>query len=313
MQIRRCAAGIEVLAPAKVNLFFEVLSRRDDGFHEIETLMAPINLYDTLVFESAPPGKVSLVARWAAGLLLPSAANPRRDLPATDVFGNLPLGEENFAVRAIRLLAGRAGIECSGKLQLTKRIPAASGLGGGSSDAAAALLAANLAWNLNWPTAQLANVAAEIGSDVPFFLTARPTICRGRGEKIETIDGLATVHLVVVRPPEGLQTAAVYRQCEIGNPPQMVTATVNAIRSNRLADIGPVAHNRLLTAARRLSPWVDRVLQQLQVENCPAIGMSGSGTSCFAVCPTASHARCVAARLRCRRPAIGWVQAVRTL
>jgi 4-diphosphocytidyl-2-C-methyl-D-erythritol kinase len=313
VQIRRGATGIEVLAPAKVNLFFEVLNRRDDGFHEIETLMAPIDVYDTLVLESAPPGKVSLVTRWATGLLLPSATVPAGEVSAADVFGNLPFGEENLAVRAIRLLAQRAGIDCGAKLQLIKRIPAAAGLGGGSSDAASALLAANLAWELNWSTAQLAVVAAEIGSDVPFFLTSRAAICRGRGERIEPLNGLATIHMVVVRPPEGLQTAAVYRQCQIGNPPRQIDPIMNALRTNRLAELGPVAPNRLLDAARRLSPSIDRVLNQLAAENCPSIGMSGSGTSCFAICRSACHARAVAARLRCRRPTIGWVQAVCTV
>jgi 4-diphosphocytidyl-2-C-methyl-D-erythritol kinase len=313
VQIRVGAAGIEVLAPAKVNLFFEVLSRRDDGFHEIETLMAPISVYDTLVFESSPLGKVSLSARWITGIPRLMAEVPSAESSTTHVFGDLPQGEENLAVRAIRLLAQRAGTNCGAKLQLIKRIPAAAGLGGGSSDAAAALLAANLAWRLGWSTDQLAVVAAEIGSDVPFFLTSRSAICRGRGERIDPIQGLGSVHLVVVRPPAGLQTALVYQHCQIERPARQVEPIVNALRYNDLMALGPVVHNRLLASARRLSPWIDRVLEALQIQNCPAVGMSGSGTSCFGICRSAQHARAVAARLRCHRPAFSWVQAVCTV
>jgi 4-diphosphocytidyl-2-C-methyl-D-erythritol kinase len=313
VQIRRCAAGIEILAPAKVNLFFEVLNRRDDGYHEVETLMVPISVYDTLRFESAPPGKVSLVARWGAGLLRQTGEVQTGEPPPTPVFGDLPQGEQNLAVKAVRLLAQRAGTDWGAKLHLVKRIPAAAGLGGGSSDAAAALLAANLIWKLNWPIDILAGVAAEIGSDVSFFLKSRTSICRGRGDSIEPISGKVSVHLVIIRPPAGLATALVYRHCQIVTPPRQIEPVVNALGHNNLSALGPIAHNRLLQAARTLSPWIDRTLEVLRGENCPAIGMSGSGSSCFALCRTAQHARNVAARLRCRQPGIGWIQAVCTV
>ncbi|HEY2826581.1 MAG TPA: 4-(cytidine 5'-diphospho)-2-C-methyl-D-erythritol kinase [Pirellulales bacterium] len=313
MQIRWGATGIEILAPAKINLFFEVLNRREDGFHEIESLIVPINIYDTLYLEKAPPGKVSFATRWIAAPLMPPIAAQHAIPSATDLFGTLPQGEENHAIRAIRLLAQRAGIVCGAKLHLVKRIPAAAGLGGGSSDAAAALLAANCAWKLNWSIAQLATIAAEIGSDVPFFLLSRPAICRGRGEIIEPVSGLGTINLVVVRPPEGLNTAAVYRQCQVGNPPLKVDSMINALRTNRLADFGRLAHNRLLAPARTLSKWVDHVLDVLKSENCPVIGMTGSGSSCFAICRSAVHARHIEARLKSRRATIGWVQMAATV
>ncbi len=154
MQIRLSASRVEILAPAKINLFFEVLGRRDDGFHEIETLMVPIGLYDTLIVEDDPSGQVTITPRWSAGLADVRIATLRVNSAAAnpDV---LPVGEQNIAVRAIRLLAQKAGINRGVKLQLIKRIPAAAGLGGGSSDAAAALMAANLVWKLGWTPAQL--------------------------------------------------------------------------------------------------------------------------------------------------------------
>jgi len=306
VQIRRGDNHVEVLAPAKVNLFFEVLSRRGDGFHEIETLMAPVSLYDTLMLADEPSGEVSIECRQVTGL----DAEPGQTESNAET---IPEGDANIAVRAVKRLAALAGIERGAKLQLVKRVPMAAGLGGGSSDAAAALVAANLVWRLKWRPEQLAEVAAELGSDVPFFLGRGPAICRGRGEKITPTKGLGNLHLVLVRPPAGLSTAAVYQACQPGEPPQTVNSMVERLRRNGVAAVGPVAHNRLLDAARRLSPWIDRTLNSLRKENCPAIGMSGSGTTCFAVCRNATQARQVAARVR--NPARGgsWLKVVSTI
>lgn len=308
MQIRRRASEIEVIAPAKINLFFEVASRRQDGFHEIETLMVPVGLYDTLALRDDPSGQVTLRARWAVGVTMPDcgAAGGLQPAPLSDI----PQGEENLAVRAVSLLAHAAGINRGAQLRLIKRIPAGAGLGGGSSDAAAALLAASLAWNLGWPISQLAVIAAQIGSDVPFFLYSRSSVCTGRGERIQPVSGIAKLNLVIVSPPGGLSTAAVYKACKPGSPPQAVDPTIHALRTGGLEMIGPLVHNRLLEPARRMSPWIDRVLDRVSAEHCPAVGMSGSGTSCFAVCRSASHARGVAARLRHGKSEIGTVWAV---
>jgi 4-diphosphocytidyl-2-C-methyl-D-erythritol kinase len=305
VQIRRSATNVEILAPAKINLFFEVLSRRSDGFHEIVTLMFPVDLYDTLVLEDNPTGQLVLAARWAIKQQTQpgSPAQPA----AAGQFGTLPEAEQNHAVRAIRLLARRAGINRGAKLQLIKRIPAAAGLGGGSSDAAAALLAANLAWSLNWPLEQLQAVAAELGSDVPFFLTSRPAICRGRGEQIELVHGLGKLHLVLVKPPVGLSTAAIYQACQVANPPRQVEPVLEALRTNHWAALGPQAHNQLLEPARRLSPYIDQVLNYLAEEDCQVVGMSGSGSGCFGLCRTAIQARQVAAKISSRHPKIGLV------
>jgi 4-diphosphocytidyl-2-C-methyl-D-erythritol kinase len=311
VQIRRSATGIEVLAPAKINLFFEVLSRRSDGFHEIETLMVPLGWYDTLYLEDAPSGQVSLTARWALAYGQRSG-NAAQGAPA-DQFGNLPEAEHNHALRAIRLLAQHAGIDRGAKLRLIKRIPAAAGLGGGSSDAAAALLAANLAWSLNWPLAQLQATAAELGSDVPFFLTARPAICRGRGEQIEIVSNLGRLYLVVIKPPVGLSTPSIYQACQVANPPRQVGPVLEAVRKQNWQAIGPQFHNQLLEPARRMSPWIDQVLNCLAVENCQPVGMSGSGSACFAVCRSAVHARRVAARLRNAHPELGMVWSVNSV
>jgi 4-diphosphocytidyl-2-C-methyl-D-erythritol kinase len=213
----------------------------------------------------------------------------------------LPTGNDNIAVRAVELLRRRAGVERNGAIRLTKRIPSAAGLGGGSSDAAAALAAANLTWNLGWTRERLLPLAAELGSDVPFFLHRGPAICRGRGEQVTQVRRFGELFVVVVRPPQGLRTAAVYQ----ASRPRTGATAVGAMpvherllsRDWRRLEI----YNALTPAARELSPWVERLEREFAGTGCLADGMSGSGTSWFGVCRSARHARCVSGRLRSRQ------------
>jgi len=217
----------------------------------------------------------------------------------------LPEGNDNVAMRAVELLRRRAGVRSGGALQLTKRIPLAAGLGGGSSDAAAALVAANLGWRLGWSQGRLQELAAEIGSDVPFFLGSGPAVCRGRGERIEPLRGLPARHFVVVAPPAGLSTAAVYRACTPAQRPRPVEPLIEALREGSPRRIGPAMHNQLQEPAQKLSDWIGRALRELESVDCESVQMSGSGTSCFGICRHARHARRAARQLRAR----GWRQA----
>ena len=135
-------------------------------------------------------------------------------------FEDVPRDGKNLVLRAVELVRRRTGTKQGARLRLIKRIPTAAGLGGGSSDAAAALVAANLGWKLGLSLPELAALAAELGSDVPFFLNRGPAVCRGRGERIEPADGLGLMNFVVVRPPEGLATAAVYGVCRPAASPR---------------------------------------------------------------------------------------------
>lgn len=297
MNVHRLAASALVRAPAKLNLFFEILARRGDGFHEVETLMAPISLYDTLVASSGPPGTIRLTCRWS---------HPGDGA----ALGELPAEEKNLAWRAARLLASRAGVDAGLQLDLVKRIPTAAGLGGGSSDAAAALLAANAVWNLGWSRTQLAELAAELGSDVPFFLSAGPAICRGRGELVEPVPGLGALHAVVVRPPEGLATASVYAQCRVPEEPRSAGPLVAALVHGDARELGLLIYNALEEAADGLSPWVARLRREFAHEDCLAAQQSGSGSAYFGICRHARHARRVARRLQAR--GLGRVYAVST-
>src|SRR5262245_45143331 len=166
MLIAREADCVAAWAPAKVNLFLEVLFRRGDGFHELQTLLVAISLHDTLVFTEESTGAIRLLCS-------------QRDLST---------GPDNLIVRAAEVLRRHTGCRRGARIHLVKRIPMAAGLAGGSTDAAAALACLNSLWDLGLPTSTLTELAAGIGSDVPFFLSPTAAAwCTGRGEKIEPL------------------------------------------------------------------------------------------------------------------------------
>lgn len=288
MYVLRRRTRIEIWAPAKLNLFLEVLGRRDDGFHEIETLMVPISLFDTLSLSTREDQQIELRCQWLPG---DGRAQGRCDLPTDD--GNL-------VVKALQRLRERSNCPSGIRVELVKCIPVAAGLGGGSSDAAAALVGANLLWNLGWNTKQLAAVAAEIGSDVPYFLYGSASVCRGRGEKVEPLADRLRLDLVVVRPPSGLSTPAVYRHTKIPTVPNRVTALLESWREREQRGVSRHMFNRLQPAAAEVSPWIGRLKAEFDRIDVLGHQMSGSGSSYFGLCRSARHARRVSSVLQSR-------------
>src|SRR5947209_3944763 len=162
--------SLELLAPAKVNLTLEVLGRRSDGYHEIVTLIQTIDLCDALILAAGHGIELEVVGDAVAGV---------------------PEGEANLAAKAAHSLKSEAGrTDLGAHIRLAKQIPAAMGLGGGSSDAAAVLRGLNQLWDLRFTTDHLARVAATLGSDVPFFLYCGTAVCRGHGEIVEPMADL---------------------------------------------------------------------------------------------------------------------------
>jgi 4-diphosphocytidyl-2-C-methyl-D-erythritol kinase len=310
MHIRRLATHVEVLAPAKVNLFLEVLTKRPDGYHELETLLVAVAIYDKLVFEAREGEEILLNCRWGLGDSASELARERQfDAAREAIFGDIPAGPQNLVWRAIARLRDAAGIKRGAAVWLIKRIPAAAGLGGASTDAAAALLAANEAWELHWPWQRLVELAAELGSDVPFFLTRGAAVCRGRGEQIEPLS-VPRLHLIVVRPPVGLSTPLVFQGCRPASDPIRLTAIVAALRRGETDAAGKQLKNRLQSAAASLTPWIATLQDEFRKQGLLGHQMSGSGSSCFGLCHTARQARRIAARLRSRR--MGAVSAAAT-
>ena len=305
-------SSVHVDCSAKLNLFLEVLGKRDDGFHEIETLMSAVSIYDSLYFSSNTSHDIHLSCQWASGLDARGSTSAG-DLPGC--LGTLPLESDNIVWRAVQRLRHEAGVEPGATIRLVKRIPAMAGLGGASSNAAAALLAANHVWNLNWPRARLARLAADLGSDVPFFLAPRSSgsamaVACGRGEQIEQLNTMPRLHFVVVRPPAGLSTPQVYSRCRPADRPVSLGRMVEALRSGNPARVGALLSNRLQSAATELSPWIERIRVAFNRLDCLGHSMSGSGTSYFGLFRNARHAARQAVRLRSTR--LGYVFTLRT-
>jgi 4-diphosphocytidyl-2-C-methyl-D-erythritol kinase len=278
--------------PAKVNLTLEVLARRPDGFHELETLMLAVSVFDTLVIEPTTASQLSVHCQWASGL---SAGVTNG--AATELWQPLPATNDNLVWKALDQLRTAAGIERGARVELIKRIPAQAGLGGASADAAAALLAANAAWQLHWPVARLAELAATLGSDVAFFLTGGAAICRGRGEQIEVVRA-PRCSLVIVRPPIGLSTPAVFKKCRPATTRLAAVGVQQAFARGDLAAAARSMHNGLQAPAEELSPWIGKLRTAFASSGCVAHQMSGSGSSYFGLCWHVGQARRLARRLR---------------
>ena len=180
---------MQLYAPAKINLSFEIKGRREDGFHEIETLMAPISLADRLTIER---GKIGGGVQFFCDD--PSLSN----------------GEENLVVRAARLFQKATKLGAGVEIALEKRIPHGAGLGGGSSDAATTLLRLNELFETGLDQKVLSELGAQIGSDVPFFILGSAAICRGRGEIVEAARLPTSFNLLLVKPDFGVPTPWAY-------------------------------------------------------------------------------------------------------
>jgi 4-diphosphocytidyl-2-C-methyl-D-erythritol kinase len=286
-------------APAKLNLFLEVLGRRSDGFHELETLMVPIQLFDQLAFTPSDAPSSSELGE----LLLDVRTCWRADAP---VAATIPTGRENLVVKALELLRERSGCRFGAHVRLTKRIPPAAGLGGGSSDAACALRLANRAWKLNWDHERLTDLAAEIGSDVPFFLAEGSAICRGRGERVERLPARRPLHFVVVRPPTGLATCDVFRAYDEDLPKsdadrRRISEFESRFRSGSWTALPTAMFNRLQRAAGSISHWVAKMHSLFGRLDFVAHQLTGSGSAYFGVCRHAQHARRLASIVKTRQ------------
>jgi 4-diphosphocytidyl-2-C-methyl-D-erythritol kinase len=269
MLIRRFGPVVRAWAPAKVNLFLEVLARRPDGYHELATLMVAVSLYDTLEFKDEPGGAVRLAC----------------DQPS------LSAGPDNLVCRAAEVLRRRAGLRQGAAIRLVKRIPLAAGLAGGSSDAAATLAGLNALWRLGWGREKLAELGAELGSDVPFFFATPAAWCTGRGERVEPVALERALDFVLVCPPVGLSTAQVFRAVTVPSPPRTSEAVRHAAAAGDVEELGRLLHNRLQAPAAGLCPAVSDAHARLAALAPAGVLMSGSGSTVFALCRGPGEAR----------------------
>ena len=251
--------------PAKINLALSVSGPRPDGYHDVETVYHAISLYDDV---AAYPDEDFVIATIG------------------DQADQVPTGEDNLAVRTARLLAAHAGYTAGGvRLRVRKRIPVAGGMAGGSADAAAALLACDHLWGTALAREELIELAAELGSDVPFCLVGGTAVGRGRGDHVVPALARGDYHWVVALADGGLSTAAVYAECDrlrTGRrlpAPAVQAAMMQALRTGDAVALGAAMTNDLQPAAVNLRPELARTLEVGIDDGALGALVSGSGPS----------------------------------
>ena len=288
---------LEIASPAKVNLFLELFGRRTDGFHEIETVMCSVALYDRLRFSPRQDSEIRLTANFGSQGNLPKEQDP------------IPTDGRNLICRSLELVRSMAqelgqAENCRGgiNVHLQKNIPSAAGLGGASSNSAATLIAANFIWKLNWSAEQLANAASQLGSDIAFFLTGGTAICRGRGELVSPLNATSGIPIVIAKPADSLSTKTVFEQVKPTSQTHDSSTLTQLVQNGSVGAIGRHLFNRLQEFAQPLTDQISILQGEFEKLNCLGHQMSGSGSSYFGVFENATTARLAAASLSSRLP-----------
>lgn len=286
---------LEKSSPCKVNLILNILGKRPDGFHELETVMHPVPVFDRLSFSRAPHG-IEL-----------SCNHP-----------DLPTDSRNLVYRAAAAFLQLARITDGIKLHLEKQIPLAAGLGGGSGNAATTLLGLNELFGSPLSPAQLESIAASLGSDIPFFLQTGPALATGRGEKIESLPpfpALRGAAFFLVHPGFGIATAWAYQQlarfpAALNGTPGRAQKLVALLRNTDLPAAGAAFYNSLEAPALEKYPLLTLFQEFLRAHGAATTLMSGSGSTTFALFPSLSAAQAALDPFRARFGATNWVAIV---
>ena len=260
-------ASVTVRVPAKVNLHLSVGPPRADGYHDLATVFQAVGLWDD----------VTVSERAVSGIEMAIEGEGE---------GFVPLDESNLAWRAAVLLADHAGVEPAVSIHLRKGIPVAGGMAGGSADAAATLLACDALWDLGTSKATLLELAADLGSDVPFALVGGTAIGTGRGERLTQVLGNGQYHWVFALAEQGLSTPRVYAECDRLRTDARVRDAyipdriMQALRTGDPVLLGSALHNDLQPAALSLRPALRQVLETGNEFGALGGLVSGSGPTC---------------------------------
>jgi len=266
---------LEKKSHCKVNLLLNILGRRADGFHELETVMQPVDFFDALAFE-----------RGGKGIQLSCSDK------------NLPVDSRNLIFRAAEKFLAAAKISDGVKIHLEKKIPLAAGLGGGSSNAATTLLALNELFGKPPPGEKLNEIAASLGSDVPFFLQDKPALATGRGEKIQPVadfPALAGKAFLLIHPGFGISTPWAYQNLSrfpetLNGQKNRANDLVATLQSNNWPAIADAFYNSLEAPAFEKFPVLKLYQEFLLTDGALAALMSGSGSTTFAIAENISAA-----------------------
>jgi len=281
------ADRVEITAPAKINLALHVTGRRGDGYHLLETLVVFADFGDRLEIGRSDRDSFAIAGPYGAGL---------------------SCGSDNLVIVARdRLRATEPRARAPLSIRLDKRLPVASGVGGGSSDAVAAMIGIDRLLGLSLTKERLVAAAAPLGADMAMCLAARPLIARGIGDEIEPVEGLPALPLVLVNPGVAMPTPAVFSRLAIRTNPPL--PPLPAERSTEaLLDWLRTTRNDLHAPAALVAPVIDEVLAALEREGAGLARMSGSGATCFGIFTSLPQARDAVAAISRRQP--DWFAAV---
>lgn len=289
---------MEYFSPAKINLYLYVTGRRPDGFHELNSLFAKLDIADRLTFIRLPAHE---------GPLLDMDGGPALPIRLTTSEPNLPTDRRNFIVQAAeRLLkvVGERAVSMPVEINLVKNVPLGGGLGGGSSNVAVTLTALNKLWEAGLGSGELSELAAEISSDAPFFFGPAQALITGRGEHVSPLPRVWPFHAVLICPPFGCHTAEVYRAFAAGIrtplPDRLLTPT-DFWRTDGSpcppTEMAPQLVNMLLPAAMHVQPTLENILAEASDLSHRPIHLSGSGSTLFILADTPEGAGQIVARL----------------
>ena len=254
-------------SPSKLNVFLEVLGKRSDGYHELETVMLRTDLSDSMRFTPREDGKLKL-----------TLVGAHRCIDAA----KFPLDESNLILKAAIALRELTGCQTGAEIEIAKNIPMQAGMGGASGNAATTLLVLNKLWNLDLDKAVLHQIAAKLGSDINFLLSGyRAAMCRGRGEQVVPIPVGGCLDFVVFIPKQGNSTADIFRRLDLSSERKRSSQIISEISGGCSRRISMCLFNRLTAPAMGVNPNMARLIQRsLQCSSVPLL-MSGSGSTCF--------------------------------
>jgi len=265
---------IKLRAYAKINLGLRILGKRADGYHDIETILHRIDIYDELSFSKSET--ISL----------------ETDAP------EIPSGEENLCIRGARLLSSHSGAKGGARISLRKKIPAGAGLGGGSSDAAATLLGLNELWGLDLKHEELHRLAAQLGSDVPYFVRKGTAYAAGRGEILEYFPLKLPYWIVVMYPNIHVSTAWAYQQVRIEKSDRKDDLRDNLVDNLHDGEIlKQLIRNDFEPVVFRAHPELSEIKQEYYEHGALFAQMSGSGSSMYGLFESEGGARSVCEKL----------------
>jgi 4-diphosphocytidyl-2-C-methyl-D-erythritol kinase len=263
-QIRMVKNGLSVLAPAKINLSLLIAGRRPDGYHNIETVMAKVAWYDRIVIERGRKKGIELVCRgphWS------------------------PQGEENLIYRACKLLLDESRHQADVKITLWKNIPAGSGLGSASSDAAATLIGVKKLLGLRVKKGKLDKIAAILGSDVPFFLGGHIAYCTGKGERVQKIKKKNDFLALVVLPEVNISTKMVYNNYRHDEAlyRRLHRQVTSSLKKDRIDLVAQMCANMLQTSCFRINEKLGQLKNRLETLTATKWCLTGSGSGMFSI------------------------------